>query len=77
MIRWNNIKQSKTIQPGTQVTVWQPKPPHKNYQVKNGDNLWNIAKANQLSAKQLASYNQLSVRDYLKPGQILKIPLES
>ncbi|MDA3807365.1 MAG: LysM peptidoglycan-binding domain-containing protein [Thiomicrorhabdus sp.] len=77
LIRWNNIKQSKIIQPGTQVTVWQPKAPHKNYHVKNGDNLWDIAKANQLSAKQLASYNQLSIRAYLKPGQILKIPLES
>ncbi len=77
LLRWNNIKHSKTIQPGTQVTVWQPKPPHKNYHVKNGDNLWNIAKANQLSAKQLANYNQLSLRAYLKPGQILKIPLES
>ncbi|MGM0541473.1 MAG: LysM peptidoglycan-binding domain-containing protein [Pseudomonadota bacterium] len=76
LIRWNNIKQSKTMQPGTQVTVWQPKAPHKNYHVKNGDNLWEIAKANQLSAKQLASYNQLSLRAYLKPGQILKIPLE-
>ncbi len=79
LIRWNNIKQSKTIQPGTKVTVWQPKSAkkqHKNYHVKNGDNLWDIAKANQLSAKQLASYNQLSLRSYLKPGQILKIPLE-
>ena len=80
LIRWNNIKQSKTIKPGTQITVWQPKSTkkqHKNYHVKNGDNLWIIAKANQLSAKQLASYNQLSLRAYLKPGQILKIPLES
>ncbi len=77
LIRWNNIKQSEIIQPCTQVTVWQPKAPHKNYHVKNGDNLWNIAKANQLSAKQLANYNQLSVKTYLKPGQILKIPLES
>lgn len=79
LIRWNNIKQSKTIQPGTQITVWQSKSTkaqHKNYHVKNGDNLWDIAKANQLSAKQLASYNQLSVSAYLKPGQILKIPLE-
>ncbi len=80
LIRWNNIKQSKTIQPGTQLSIWQPKLPvaqHKKYQVKNGDNLWNIAEANQVSAKQLASYNNLSLKSYLKPGQVLKIPLES
>jgi membrane-bound lytic murein transglycosylase D len=80
LIRWNNIKQSKIIQPGTKLTVWQSKSlvaQHKKYQVKNGDNLWNIAKANQVSAKHLASYNKLSLKSYLQPGQMLKIPLES
>lgn len=80
LARWNNLKQSNMIQPGTQLAIWLPKPPkkqHKNYQVKNGDSLWVIAKANQLSTQQLASYNQLSIKAYLKPGQILKIPLES
>lgn len=91
LIRWNSVKKSKTLQPGTLLTVWQPKTStvttnnhiadntqtHKPYKVQHGDNLWNIAKANRLSAKQLALYNNLSLKSFLKPGQVLKIPLES
>lgn len=46
----------------------------KRYTVKNGDSLWNIAMANQLSTKVIAKYNQISEKGYLKPGQVLKIP---
>lgn len=92
--RWNNIKQSQTLQPGMQLTVWQPKQTQrvaqsnqgkdiaallnskqfKRYTVKTGDSLWNIAIANQVSTKVIATYNQISEKGFLKPGQVLKIP---
>lgn len=86
---WNNLKPSTTLQPGTLLTIRQSgsnttpitksrtlsPSKHARYKVKSGDNLWNIAKKNQVSAKELASYNNLSLQAYLKPGQVLKIPI--
>ncbi|WP_373017747.1 LysM peptidoglycan-binding domain-containing protein [Thiomicrorhabdus sp.] len=80
--RWNGIRASKVLQPGMKLTVWQPsdskKPTAKfrNYVVKAGDSLWNIAKANNLSTKTIARYNQLKEKAFLKPGQVLKIPYD-
>jgi len=74
--RWNSISLKKTLQPGMVLTIWANSAATK-YIVKSGDNLWNIAKANQVSAKQLAKHNNLSLKSLLKPGQILQIPLES
>ncbi|BCN93574.1 lytic transglycosylase [Thiomicrorhabdus immobilis] len=76
---WNNISAKKVLQPGMKLTIWTKETPNKSvkYVVKNGDNLWNIAKANQVSAQQLALHNNLSLKSLLKPGQIIKIPLTS
>jgi len=73
---WNSISTKKTLQPGMKLTVWTSLEATQ-YTVKTGDNLWNIAKANQVSAKQLAQHNKLSLKSLLKPGQVLQIPLES
>lgn len=76
---WNNISAKKVLQPGMKLTIWTKETPKTSvkYVVKNGDNLWNIAKANQVSAQQLALHNNLSLKSLLKPGQIIKIPLSS
>lgn len=71
---WNNISTKKVLQPGMKLTIWSKQSSLK-YVVKTGDNLWNIAKANQLSAKKLALHNKLSLKSLLKPGQVIKIPL--
>ncbi len=73
---WNHISTKKILQPGMKLTIWSKQSSLK-YVVKTGDNLWNIAKANQLSAKKLASHNNLSLKSLLKPGQVIKIPLDT
>ena len=87
LLRWNNIKKSKAIAPGTLLTIWQSNTKgkgtvakngqHRQYKVQRGDNLWNIARANQVTAKILASYNNLPINGSLHPGQVLKIPFKS
>lgn len=76
---WNRISIKSVLQPGLKLDIWV-KPNqlltlhNGRYTVKAGDNLWLIAKANKLSVKTLAAYNNLSLKSLLKPGQILKIP---
>ena len=76
---WNQISAKKVLQPGMKLTIWTKSKSKKaiNYVVKDGDNLWNIAKANQLSARQLALYNKLSLKSLLKAGQIIQIPVKN
>ncbi len=78
LARWNNISQSKTLQPGMKLTVWKTNKKTNSfarYKIKSGDNLWKIAKKNKISTRTLAKYNNLSTKAYLKPGQVLKIPI--
>ena len=44
-----------------------------SYVVRNGDSLWLIARRHSVSAKQLASWNELSIDGVLRPGQTLKL----
>ncbi|MCF1426660.1 MAG: LysM peptidoglycan-binding domain-containing protein [Shewanella sp.] len=44
-----------------------------NYQVKSGDSLWNIARANNVKVSQLAAWNGMAPKDPLKVGQKLVI----
>lgn len=80
---WNQISTKKVLQPGMKLTIWTKRSSStklaiaSEYTVKTGDNLWNIAKANKVSARQLASHNNLSMNSLLKPGQVLKIPTNS
>lgn len=48
--------------------------PVSTYTVGKGDNLWNIAKKNDLSVSELAKANRMSTGTVLKPGQKLIIP---
>ena len=41
--------------------------------VREGENLWSIARANGLSVNQLRMLNKLAEGDLLKPGQLLKV----
>ncbi|QCU90370.1 LysM peptidoglycan-binding domain-containing protein [Thiomicrorhabdus sediminis] len=71
---WNGISRKKPLQPGQVLTIWSKGAPSEHI-VKSGDNLWLIAKANQLSAKKLAEFNQLSLNKPLQPGQVILIPI--
>ncbi len=48
--------------------------PATSYTVKSGDNLWTIAKKNNLSVAQLTAANSLATNANLRPGQKLIIP---
>ncbi|WP_172959703.1 LysM peptidoglycan-binding domain-containing protein [Thiomicrorhabdus aquaedulcis] len=48
----------------------------KQYTVKVGDSLWNIAQAHSVSVQQITLYNKFTVNTPIKPGQVIRIPLE-
>ncbi|WP_321276341.1 LysM peptidoglycan-binding domain-containing protein [Thiomicrorhabdus indica] len=75
--KWNSLT-SNTIRPGQTLSIWQgpDMSKHKEYKVKNGDNLWLIAKNHKLSTRILARYNSISINTTLRPGQVLKIPFK-
>lgn len=82
LAKWNNIDKNKTLHPGQKLVVWTQNKQNLvsstfKYTVKTGDNLWNIAKANNISAKELASHNKIKMNTLLKPGQVLTIPTNS
>lgn len=76
--QWNEISKNKLLKPGMKLIIWSRTSNNSNnqYIVKNGDNLWDIAKANQISATELAKHNKLSLKTLLQPGQVLQIPIE-
>lgn len=45
----------------------------RNYRVKQGDNLWKIARDNNVSVRDLAKWNNLNVKTPLQLGQILSL----
>lgn len=51
------------------------KPPQipAQYKVRNGDNLWLIAKRFQLRSKEIAAWNQISLDELLQPGQLIDL----
>jgi peptidoglycan lytic transglycosylase D len=46
----------------------------REYRVRRGDTLWDIAMANRITVTQLRSANNLTSRSVIKPGQVLQIP---
>jgi membrane-bound lytic murein transglycosylase D len=78
----NKVNETKTLaatQPVKVATNTQAKPAttkDKRYVVKSGDNLWNIAQAHRVSVQQIALYNKFTLNTPLKPGQVIKIPLQ-
>lgn len=81
LAKWNQLKRKTPLKIGQTLSVYvsqkptQAKPRFARYKIKSGDSLWKIAKKNKVSTEALASYNNLSPNAYLKPGQILKIPI--
>lgn len=44
------------------------------YEIKKGDNLYQISKNNNINTKLLAELNGLKIDDYIYPGQVILIP---
>ncbi len=86
---WNKLGWSNTIRPGQVLAVSQKGAPSQSratstaktgksavetsYKVRSGDNLWKIARAHGVGVDQLRSWNNLSTKHVLQPGDRLKI----
>ena len=47
---------------------------YTTYEIKKGDNLYNISKEFNVNTKLLAQLNGLDLDDYIYPGQVLLVP---
>ena len=79
---WNGLEPDDWLMPGEILEVRRrsghasshaSREGADNYVVRNGDSLWLIARRHSVSAKQLASWNELSIDGVLRPGQTLKV----
>ncbi len=59
----------------TIATTTKPKPDFVEYTIEEGDTLGGIANANGLSSEALMSYNGIIDPVSIKPGQIIKVPV--
>jgi membrane-bound lytic murein transglycosylase D len=57
----------------TRETIRQPPKIPAQYRVRNGDNLWVIARRFQLRSIEIAAWNQIPLEELLQPGQILDL----
>src|SRR5690606_29572746 len=63
--------------PGAMSKAAQKGRSRTEYSVRNGDSWWEIAQRHKISVQQLASWNNMSPRDILRPGQKLVIWTDS
>ncbi|MEM8564142.1 MAG: LysM peptidoglycan-binding domain-containing protein [Pseudomonadota bacterium] len=78
LIAWNNVSPDRYLQPGRQLRVSaagdiDSATESGIYVIQRGDSLWSIARRFKVSEQQLVSWNGLSPKRYLQPGQKLKI----
>lgn len=70
---WNRLSNTSLIRPGTKLDVWQAGP-NNIYTVRRGDTIWDIARNYNISSNDLMRYNNMNESQFLRPGQILRIP---
>jgi len=80
LTRWNNLTKRAILKPGRKLAVW---PHSKNqhvakaemlhYTVRRGDSLHRISRQFKVSISDLVNWNTLDKKQYLKPGQKLKV----
>ncbi len=75
LTKWNHFTKTNTVHPGQTLLLWIGRENliRKNYIVKSGDNLWNIAKRFGTTIDQVLEWNKLSPRALLHPKQKLVI----
>ena len=71
----NGFSNDYMIKPGIQIIVpVESKQPYQYYTVKKGDNLYEIAKANDIDYTLLLQLNGLDDGDYIYPNQTIMLP---
>ncbi len=63
--------------PGNNIIVPKNNNPYKYYTVKKGDNIYKIAKDNNMNYNILLKINGLDEEDYIYPNQTILIPKEN
>lgn len=72
LVNLNNIKNPNLIYPGQALKYNTKNNNYKLYEVKEGDNLWNISVALRVDIDGLISLNGLTNPSLIFPGQVLK-----
>ncbi|WP_077343174.1 LysM peptidoglycan-binding domain-containing protein [Pseudocolwellia agarivorans] len=79
--KWNNISTQSTLKLGQKLVVWNasitPKSKSITYKVRRGDSFARIANKFKVSIKSIEKWNNLTRKEYLQPGQKLKIDVSS
>jgi len=83
LAKWNGIAPTDPIRPGQQLVVWKDKVSNSQasnaimraitYKVRNGDSLARIAQKFKVKVVDIAKWNQLDLKKYIKPGQSLRL----
>jgi len=78
--RWNNISDPRTLRAGKTIVVFHSPGPQSpasggsfKYTVQTGDSLWSIARKHKVKLRDLMSWNGLSSKTVLQPGQNITI----
>lgn len=73
----NGISSNYVLTPGMQLVVpTDNQQPYQYYTVKKGDNMYEIAKANNIDYSLLLQLNGLEKDDYIYPNQTIMLPKE-
>ncbi len=79
LAKWNGMAPSDPLRPGRKLVVWQGEEKASgvtrniHYQVRSGDSLARIADRFNVSIRDIEKWNQINRRNYLQPGQRLKL----
>ena len=86
--KWNGMAPRDYIKPGQKLVIWKKSTNNKHletekavmrnitYRVRKGDSFSRIANKFNVSIKEIERWNSISRKDYLQPGQMLKLSVD-
>lgn len=86
--KWNGMAPKDFIKPGQTLVIWQKSTNNKHletekavmrnitYRVRKGDSFSRIASKFNVSIKEIEQWNSISRKNYLQPGQMLKLSVD-
>lgn len=78
LLAWNNLTANSVISPGQQLALRNPGITSStksgvNYQVKQGDSLYDIARRFKVQVNDILAWNSMELQQLIKPGQNLTL----